>query len=69
LPAGIAAIAACSGGGTFVAPVEKPQRCDCNDRSHGIAAMAISITANKMGRLFLILPICRIYRIFQRFAL
>jgi hypothetical protein len=68
-PPEIASIPACSGGGTVVGLVDKLNRCDSNDRSHGIAAAAIRIKASRIGSLFLIAPICTICRIFQRFAL
>ena len=69
VPMDAVCIAACSGGGTVVAPVDKPHRCDSSDRSQGIAATAMRIRASRMGSLFLIAPICTICRIFQRFAL
>jgi hypothetical protein len=69
LPAEIAWIAACSGGGTVVELVGNLQCCDSNDRSQGIAATAMRTKASKMGSFFLMSLICRICRIFQRFAL
>jgi hypothetical protein len=69
LPPEIAAVEACSGGGTVVVPVGRLQRCDSSDFSQGIAAAPIKIKASRMGSLFFIAPICRICRIFQRFAL
>jgi len=58
-----------SGGGTVVVLAGRLHRCDSKDRNHGIAAAAMRTRANRMGSLFLMTPICRICRIFQRFAL
>jgi hypothetical protein len=69
LAAGIDCVTACSGGGTVIVAAGVIQRCDSNDRSHGIAAMAMRSKASRMGSLFFMAPICRICRIFQRFVL